>query len=153
MERLLRDRLPDVQVESAGLIATRGAPMDPLAAAELARLGGSPEGFEARLFECDHARGADLVLTATAAVKSRVLEECPAALRRTFTLLEFACLVEMAPPAPARETIGWVAANRSRAAGSDVDVVDPIGRSSDIHRQVADVIDMATKAAAAALSG
>jgi protein-tyrosine phosphatase len=153
MERLLRSRLPDdVVVESAGLVASPGAVMDELAAGELARLGGSADGFTARPFQPEYAASADLVLTATAEVKSGVLRECPAALRRTFTLLELACLLELAPDGTAKELIAWAAANRSRAAGHDVDVVDPIGRSQAVHREAADAIDTATKAVASALA-
>jgi protein-tyrosine phosphatase len=152
MERLLRARLPDdVLVESAGLIATPGASMDERAGAELTRLGGTSHGFAARRFAPQQAGAADLVLTATADVKSRVLEECPAALRRTFTLLEFAHLVEQSPPGSARERIAWVGRNRSLAAGRPTDVVDPIGRDATVHREAADAIDRATATCAACL--
>jgi protein-tyrosine phosphatase len=154
MERLLLVRLPEgTRVESAGLVATEGAPMDELAEAELARLGGDASGFRARPFRPEYAAAADVVLTATAEIKSRVLLECPAALRRTFTLLELAHLLELAPPGTARDRIAWAAGNRSLAAGRDVDVVDPIGRSAATHRAAADLVDAATLALSAGLAG
>lgn len=146
IEQLLRARLPeDTHVESAGLIATAGAPMDARAASELVRLGGKAEGPGARPFRAWVAKDADLVLTATAAIKSRVLEECPAALRRTFTLREFAFLVEQAPDGTPRERITWAGAHRSLGAGQEWDIVDPIGQSPEVHREAADSIDEATR--------
>ena len=39
----------------------------------------------------------DLVLAATTAIRSRVLEDSPGALRRTFTVREFAALLDVVP--------------------------------------------------------
>lgn len=153
MERLLVRRLPEgTIVESAGLVAVAGASMDPLAEAELTRLGGTADGFVSRPFACRQAIGADLVVTATAAVKSRLLEECPAALRRTFTLRELAFLVPQAPHGTPRQRIAWAGAHRSLGAGGEWDVVDPIGRSPEVHRDAAVAIDEATRTVAAALT-
>ena len=71
-ERLLRLRTKgsDVHVTSAGVIAAVGEPIDPLAADELVRLGGDPEGFEARRLTPAMLEDADLVLTATRAIRS-----------------------------------------------------------------------------------
>lgn len=153
MERLLRDRLPDsFDVESAGLIALAGRPMEPNAAAELVRLHGSPDGFVARDFSARYADRADLVLTATAEIRSRVLTESPGALRRTFTLLELAHLLDSAPAGSApREVVASAAAHRSTAAGIATDLPDPIGRGPEVHREVADLIDDATRQVARAL--
>lgn len=156
MERLLRDRLPgEVVVESAGLLAMVGEPMEPNAAAELTRLGGSADGFTARQFQHHMAAKADLVLAATADVRSRVLEEYPSALRRSFTLLEFAYLAPQAPRelSSPTELIAWAAANRSLALGQELDIIDPIGRGPEVHRQAADLIDGAVGFIAAALGG
>ena len=146
MERLLRDRLPEgYTVSSAGLIALAGHPMEPNAAAELSRLGGSAAGFLARDFAPSYAHDADLILTATAEVRSRVLAESPSALRRAFTLLELAHLVQSAPAAPPLEVVAWAAAHRSAAVDAEIDLPDPIGRSPEVHRAVADLIDEATR--------
>ena len=155
MERLLRDRLPEsFTVESAGLIALAGHPMEANAANELARLEGTSEGFVARDFTARFADSAHLVLTATAEIRSRVLTESPGALRRTFTLLELEHLLHTAPAdlASPKELVAWAAAHRSTAAGVALDLPDPIGRSPETHRMVADLIDSATRTVADALA-
>lgn len=154
MERLLQTRLPEgFTVESAGLTSLAGHPMEANAAAELVRLDGSPEGFVARDFVARYADAADLVLTATAAIRSRVLSESPGALRRTFTLLELEHLLRSAPDDLTRpeDVVAWAAAHRSTAAGVPVDLPDPIGRSPEVHRMVADLIDTATRTVAETL--
>jgi protein-tyrosine phosphatase len=155
MERLLQARLPEgFVVRSAGLTSLAGHPMEQNAAAELVRLQGSPDGFIAREFIAKYADRADLVLTATTEIRSRVLTESPGALRRAFTLLELAHLVQSAPAdldGP-KAVVAWAAANRSTAAGVPADVPDPIGRGSDVHRAAADLIDGATRQIATALT-
>jgi protein-tyrosine phosphatase len=154
MERLLRRRLSgQVTVNSAGVRAVVDSPMDATAAAELHRLGGMADGFLARQLQPTHVEAAGLVLTATSAVRSRVLEDVPSALRRTFTLLELANLVEQAPDGidSPEGLVAWAAVNRSLAAGEPLDIVDPIGASPEVHRQAADAIDEGTARVAAAL--
>ena len=70
---LLGDGSPAVRVSSAGARALVGRPMDEHAAAELRRLGGDPEGFAATQLTAAAAGAADLVLTATRELRSRVL--------------------------------------------------------------------------------
>jgi protein-tyrosine phosphatase len=151
-ERLLAARLPSAQVSSAGTRALVGAPMDPSTAAEVVRLGGSPEGFLARQLTGAQIDGSDLVLTATTRIRSQVLGESPRALRRTLTLLELAALAPQAPPGSPAEVVAWAAAHRAQAADGPLDVRDPIGRSPEAHRQVADVIDRAVRTIATALT-
>ncbi|HEY6934477.1 MAG TPA: adenylyl-sulfate kinase, partial [Marmoricola sp.] len=100
-ERLLAARLAgaDVAVSSAGVAAMVGAPMSPEAAAELEQYGATADGFTARQLTPAMVRDADLVLTATRELRSRVLAETPSALRRTFTVLEFAALLDLVEPA------------------------------------------------------
>ena len=94
-ERLLTSRLAEsgVRVSSAGVHAVVVAPMDASAAAELTRLGGDPTEFEARQLTASMATEADLVLTATRAIRGQVVATAPSALKRTFTLLELAALL------------------------------------------------------------
>ena len=98
-ERLLEDRLRAAgagdrfTVGSAGVMAMAGHTMEPNAAVQLVKLGGDPAGFVARQLQPSYAEQAGLILTATVEVRRRVLEEAPGALRRTFTLREFAALV------------------------------------------------------------
>src|SRR5688572_2346203 len=85
-ERLLAAMLPagDFEVASAGVGALAGAAMDPDAAVHLEGYGATADGFVARQLTPRMVEESDLVLTATKAIRSRVLEEAPAALRRTF---------------------------------------------------------------------
>jgi protein-tyrosine phosphatase len=166
-ERLLRLRLADashVRVTSAGTRAVVGSGMDASAAAELSRLGGDPGGFAARQLTAELVAGADLVLTATRAQRSHVVGLAPAALKRTFTLLELAALVEerpweregeVAPRDDVREVVAraadWRGAVNGR--GDALDVPDPIGRSPEVHRTSADLADRATAVLAGLLAG
>lgn len=154
-ERLLTEKLPSerFRVSSAGVGALTGSPMEPEVAAALARLGGSAEGFVARQLTSPLVTEADLVLTATAAIRSRVLEDSPGALRRTFTLRELAALVgSVAVADSATELVAAAARARSSTAGRDLDVADPYRRDLAVHTAVADQIDEATTQVAVALA-
>ncbi|MBA2954548.1 low molecular weight phosphatase family protein [Nocardioides sp. MAH-18] len=158
-ERLLQQRLDQVApgrtvVSSAGVGAVVGSGMDVAAASELARLGGSGEGFVARQLTGAILRDADLVLTATRDVRTRALAEHPGALRRAFTLPELAAILSaptFSPGDDAAALVGAAARSRGLAAGVDLDIADPIGRSAEVHRQVADAIDEQVAAIAAGL--
>ena len=95
----------------------------------------------------------DLVLTATKAIRSRVLEDSPGALRRTFTVLEFAALLDVvgadADPAALVRT---AADERSRAALDDYDIPDPYGRGSEAHAAAAELMAAAVERIAKALA-
>jgi protein-tyrosine phosphatase len=152
-ERLLTSRLAgsEVRVASAGVHAVGGAPRDASAAAELTRLGGDPSRFEARQLTPNMATAADLILTATRAIRGQVVTTAPAALKRTFTLLELAALLEAHPwgdaEGDAAEVLARAADWRASVSGlgSDLDVPDPIGRSPQVHRTAADLADRATR--------
>ena len=165
-ERLLRLRLadvPHVRVASAGTRSVVGSPMDEMAAAELRRLGGDPADFVSRQLTAELARDADLVLTATRAQRSQVIALAPAAVKRTFTLLELAVLLDERPWAPqgdaasqdARKVLAHAADWRSTVTprGDSLDIPDPIGRSAEVHRTSAEVADLATQVIADFLRG
>lgn len=146
-ERLLAARAEasgvDVSVSSAGVRALAGERMDDLAAAELVRLGGSPAGFVARRLTEEMVAGADLVLAATKGVRTEVLNVAPGAMRRTFTLLEFAALCEVAASPAGQgvdELVADVARARGRVSGVVLDVADPVDGSPRLHRAVAETI-------------
>lgn len=148
-ERLLRLRLAaalergSITVESAGIGAVVGHGVQDLALAELQRLGGSGEGFAARQISREIVESADLVLSATTDIRAKALREDPRALKRTFTLGEFAAICASAGAAEvssAAELMAFAAGHRV-GAGSDTDVRDPIGRDEATHRAVADQID------------
>jgi protein-tyrosine phosphatase len=153
-EHVLRMRIAEllhvsgsaVHVASAGVRALAGQPMDANAAGELRRLGGDASAFRARQLTGEIAGRADLVLTATRALRSRVLEEAPRALKRTFTMREFAAIA--GSPAFAEQRldgtdalVAAAASWRGSVAVDDYDIADPIGRSPEFHRGVADVVD------------
>jgi protein-tyrosine phosphatase len=86
-------------VSSAGTRGHVGEPMHHHCAAVLRSVGAEPDGFVARRLSPDLLGGADVVLTATAAERDKAVALLPAALRTTFTLLEFARLLTGVPAA------------------------------------------------------
>lgn len=152
-ERLLAARLPagEFEVSSAGVGAMVGYAMSRYAAAELASFGGDPLGFAARQVTPQMIAEADLLLTATRDLRSQVLAESPGALRRTFTILEFAHLSGLAEGAGAVEVVKWAGAHRSAAAGVEQDVPDPFRRGVEVHAAVAGAIQEAVMQIAKAL--
>ncbi len=147
-ERLLAARLrPDsVEVSSAGVGALVDAPMTPEAFGHLESYGGSADGFASRQLTPAMVDESDLVLTATKAIRSRVLEESPAALRRTFTVLEFAALLDVVPAESDPAALVRMAADeRSRAAIDDYDIPDPYGRGDEAHLAAAQAMACAVE--------
>jgi len=145
-------------VTSAGTHGWDGSEMDPTAASQLIRLGGDPAGFTGRQLTPAFVQSADLVLTATRAHRQLVLSELPQALRRTFTMTEFAHLVESSGdrPTPAdspAELVAWAASRRGSATLDDYDVADPYGASPRVHHEVADRISAYVDQTVAALAG
>lgn len=156
VEHLLRDALAEAvdgptavrfEVGSAGIRGWDGSPMDPPAAEELRRLGGDPSRFRGRSFTAKLGERADLILTATTDHRSLVLQEVPQALRRTFTLLEFAHLVSAMDDEPAddgpRALVSRAAANRGSAHIETYDLGDPYGQPPAVHRRTADIVAQA----------
>lgn len=153
-ELLLTDRLDQrrFEVASAGVRGWRDHPMDGPVQREARRLGLDPSEFRSRPLRAEHVTTADLVLTATKEHRAGVLELVPTALRRTYTLREFAVLGPQAVREAPEETVRAVSRNRSHA-GPDIDVPDPYRADGGFHREVADMIDEATAAVADALAG
>jgi len=155
-ERLLVARLAGRHtVRSAGTHGLDAEEMDPAAAAELTRRGGDATGFRSRRLRRADVQQADLVLTMTTRQRSIVLAEEPAALPRTFTLLEFAHLLQTSDrrhAAGSDSSIGALAGRRSTATLDRYDVPDPIGASARVHAEVAAQIEAAVDVVAARLS-
>jgi protein-tyrosine phosphatase len=154
-ERLLAALLPTgrFEVASAGVGALVGAAMDPEAETHLRARGGSADGFAARALTPAMATDSDLVLTATRAIRSRVLEDAPAALRRTFTVREFAALVHVVPPtADPRALVRAAADARALAVLDDYDIPDPYGRDAGTHARAAEAMAHAVQQVATALA-
>ena len=152
-EILLRQRLDPQQFEvrSAGTHGWKQAPVDSMVVLELARLGASADGFSSRALAGDDLEWADLILTATREHRGYVLDRSPAVLPKTFTLREFASLVEDAVAPSPTALVSDSYRHRSQATG-DPDVGDPFRRAPAVHREVADQIAAAVDTIAAALT-
>jgi protein-tyrosine phosphatase len=144
-ERLLAHRLEGrrlegrrVEVASAGVAAMVGSAMTPESQHHLTSLGGSADGFVARQLTPAMVEESDLVLTATKAIRSRVLEDAPGALRRTFTVLEFAALLDVVgTQQDVADLVRTASEERSRATLDDYDIPDPYGRGDAMHAEAA----------------
>ncbi|MFP5313076.1 MAG: low molecular weight phosphatase family protein [Actinomycetes bacterium] len=99
-ERLLQAGLEQVvpggfQVSSAGTRALVGEPMQPISADIVRTFGGNSDGFAARQLTPRILRGVDLVLTMTAGHRGEVLQLDASLLKRTFTIREFARMLDV----------------------------------------------------------
>lgn len=168
-ERLLQAGLDQVlpggfEVRSAGTRAMVGDPIQPLSAEIITRYRGNPEQFAARQLTSKILRDADLVLTMSTGHRGEVLKLDPSLLRRTFTIREFARMLEVLeerggtgtetvmPPSDAyssrsdlktlwQELPGRAASVRHLALAADPadnDVVDPYRRSADYYHRMED---------------
>src|SRR4051794_38777979 len=86
------DRL--VEVSSAGTYGLVGHPIEPDALVALDEIGVVPDEFAARELAEDIVEASDLVLTATREHRAAAVSMLPRWSRRTFTIREFARLVE-----------------------------------------------------------
>jgi protein-tyrosine phosphatase len=146
IEALLRARLdPDrFEVASAGVQGWDHEPMDAMAAMELLRLGHQNTSFRSHAIDSYLVDSADLIVTATRVHRSEVLAMNPRALRRTFTLVEFAALADLVEGDDPRALVAEAARQRSKGP-KEVDIGDPYRRSPQIHRTTADQIDEAVR--------
>ncbi len=167
VERLLRAGLDGtVLVGSAGVAALVGAPIDPPVAGFLRDHGAETTGFAARQVDEAMVTASDLVLALTAAHRAQVLELAPSAVRRTFTLREFARVLEsldlsalppeLSPGDRLRAilplaTTGRALARRTQTGGDDVP--DPYGRGAAAYTHslalIAEATDVIVRAATA----
>src|SRR5206468_2551998 len=92
VERRMGACAHQILVSSAGTGARPGEPMHPLTAAALRASGLDAGGFAARRLTPELVAASDLVLASTVVERDAVLDMAPSALRRTFTLREFARL-------------------------------------------------------------
>lgn len=164
MERILRAAVEErglrVTVTSAGTWVREGEPMQPFAAATLTEQGLDAGGFGATPLTEALISSSDLVVTATREHRAHVVGLAPAAVRRTFTLLELARIASSAQPPPAsvigsgeddvgpREAVAWAAQMRGSvprpADGSD-DLDDPLGAPLEVYRERAETISAAVR--------
>jgi protein-tyrosine phosphatase len=165
-ERLLQAGLDQVlpggfEVRSAGTRALVGDPVQPLSADIIRTFGGTAEGFTARQLSAKILRNVDLVLTMTSGHRGEVLQLDASLLKRTFTIREFARMLDVLEEREGQSPQGAglngerLAANTklwrklpARAASvrhlalapdaADNDVVDPYRRGADYYRQMED---------------
>jgi protein-tyrosine phosphatase len=145
-QHLLAARLPAdrFEVSSAGVMALVGEPMTPEAAVHLEPYGLSAEGFVSRQLTTAIVEESDLVLAATRDIRSRVLEEVPSAMRRTFTVREFAALLDQVEPgADLQDLVARAAAVRSSAVLDDYDITDPFRRGPEANARAAELMGTA----------
>ncbi|WP_280529499.1 hypothetical protein [Paramicrobacterium chengjingii] len=148
-ERLLRESLapPDFKVESAGLRALVGHTMDSQAAAVAERLGCTTAPHSGRQIDGLIVAGSSVLLTMTKSQRDMLVQMHPRALRKTFTLAEFAalCSEEAAPVTAGNLTtiVGTFAQRRSevRLTNED-DIEDPYLKSLEVHARVGEKISL-----------
>ncbi|MET1085709.1 MAG: low molecular weight phosphatase family protein [Arthrobacter sp.] len=168
-ERLLQAGLDQVvpggfEVRSAGTRAMVGDPIQPMSADIIRTFGGDPEHFAARQLTPKILRGVDLVLTMTSGHRGEVLQLDASFLKRTFTIREFARMLDVldqraeaqgkAPEAAydGGDPLGanhafWrglparAAAVRHLSLPADAaenDIIDPYRRAPEVYRQMED---------------
>ena len=178
-ERLTRAALaarlgPDADrftVYSAGTGTVDGRAMTAEAAEQVKAYSADPAGFVSAELRESHVGGADLVLAATRAHRSDVVTLDPGALRRAFTITEFARLAaaltdrtagDASPHLPAEpiERARALVAAAARARGTvrparldDDDIPDPIGQSVEVYEHVGAIIAEAVGVSVTALAG
>lgn len=137
-----------IEVESAGTGALVDRPVDSGSTALLDAIGVDSASFRARQLTAALVQEADLVLTATRMHRRQVVQEVPAALRKTFALTDFADLVEGLQPDDIEHVRGRSLVARVAAAAADrhhlvhartdedADIIDPFRRSPDVFAEM-----------------
>ncbi|MEE6283184.1 low molecular weight phosphatase family protein [Georgenia sp. MJ170] len=168
VERLFRSVFTDgsgIVVHSAGTGALVGEPIQPPMAALLHRHSVAADGFSARSVTQGLVDSADLVLTATRSHRGKVVDQAPAAVRRTFTLREFARLTAEVDPVqlegaagpgarPAERLAALVplaAAHRKQVDRGLDDIADPYRQSDEVYAESFEQIIQAARAVARAV--
>ena len=125
-------------ITSVGVRALIGEPINLTMAHELLLDGVDASQFQARQADASDVSRADLILGMTARHRRVLVDLAPAGTKRTFTLREFARLVDSAPDLygsdPAgrlRSLVDHASRNRSPTAPGGDDVKDPYGRSTE----------------------
>lgn len=141
-----------IRLVSAGTRAVVDSAMHPDSALVLRGYGAEPGDFRARQLTEAHVTGADLTLAMTRGHRRDVLGLNPRALTRTFTLREAAELLELLDEdveirgdsvreRALRLVQAMADARPRREAHRDADdVLDPIGRSIEVHEQAGELI-------------
>jgi protein-tyrosine phosphatase len=163
-EQLLRDRLPkeNLVVRSAGTVARPGMPMTDEATELSRRYGGEPHAHQATRLTRALVEESDLVLTAERSHRADVVRLHPRASRFTFTLTQFARMVEsidaddLAKFSTPAELVAAAAARRGYVQATSPeadDIADPYRRAQSIYDAAGVSIDAAVATIAAAFTG
>ena len=160
-ELLLRHRLgpgSGIGVASAGIHALAGAPVAEPMAALLRERGIAVDGWTARQLDPDEVRRSAVVLTMTGDQRSAVVRRAPGAVRRAFTLQEFADIARLSPgepgTGPAERLAALVTAApiaRAQRTSDGDDIEDPYRREAAVFERVLARIETAVDAVVAAL--
>ncbi len=139
------------QVSSAGTDASFVSPMHEFSAQALLDRAALVDGHRTRQLDGDMLREADLVLTATREHRSAVVRRLPAAIGRTFTMLQFARLSDAVEPLTADDPgeLGRRLVAEAKAARGMLqpvppeqdDLADPMGRPLAEFQACADRLD------------
>lgn len=143
--------LPEISVSSAGLRAVVGSGMDHLAGKQAQRFGLDSTGHVARRLTEAMIQEAAVILTMTVEQRTRVVQLNPLAMRRTFTMKEFAIVAASAPTQDLsgvdllRGVAEWGDLTRASHKEDDLDIDDPYRREESVHIRVADEIHAASR--------
>lgn len=161
-ERLLAAALgPSVVVSSAGTYALAGESFSPPMDQLVLDGGADAAGFVARQLSPTHLHEADLVLGMAREHRSAAVELVPAAVRRSFTLREFARLLGQidpellpagSPAERARASLPLAAAQRRRSEADEDDVADPYRQAESAYARAFGEIEQAVRSIAAVLN-
>jgi sulfate adenylyltransferase len=126
-----------VEVSSAGTHGFDASPVSDTMEAEFARWGTEVDGFRSRAATGELVDEADLVLTAEAAHRTRLLEERPGAFRKVFTLGQFVESAGAADPSLRGRALLHALESRRVPASPDQDIDDPYRRGPAEARRAA----------------
>jgi sulfate adenylyltransferase len=120
-----------VEVSSAGTHGWDAEKASDTMAAEYARHGTDASAFRSRSATGDLVDAADLVLTAEAEHRTRLLEDRPAAFRKVFTLGQFVASARAADPTLHGRDLIAALAQRRVPASPEHDIADPYRRGPE----------------------
>jgi len=126
-----------VEVSSAGTSGFDAARVSDTMEAEFARWDTEVDGFRSRLATGDLVDAADVVLTAEAAHRTRLLEDRPAAFRKVFTLGQFVASAQAVDPALHGRALLEALSSRRVPAAREHDIADPYRRGPEAARRAA----------------
>jgi sulfate adenylyltransferase len=126
--------------DSAGTRGFDGEPMNPPMAAEAGLRGADPHGFRSKKLTLSLIDEADLILTAEAAHRRLILEDRPLAMRKAFSLGQFARGLRAAAPGDQASLLTRVR-EKAATARDDDDIEDPYNRGHRVAQVVSSQIE------------